>query len=264
MLHVIGALVRALVMSVVIIAPAFILPDIPNVAQELSLIIAAIVAAFVLFEYASKSPGFVDFRFAPPYNRFRVGILAALAVCLSLVCRATISGGADILALADMAVPLAITPNSPSEFALRKIAEFSTAADVDLLTRVFSVAFVVGAALTILMSLLLWVFKWPFGRAEFNLWVNLPTFAPAEIGLTGRRLKRDGWLNIIIAFGLFYLIPFSFPIIQSKLGPDLFGNVHSLVWVATIWAFLPALAFIRGICLIKVSRILGNATSMSK
>lgn len=264
MLHLIGALVRALVMSVIMITPAFILPNIPNVAQELSLIIAAIVAAFVLFEYASKSPGFVDFRFAPPYNRFRVAVLAVLAVSLSLICRAAINGGADILALADIAIPLAITPNSPAEFALRKIAEFNTATDITLLTRVFSVAFIISAALSLFLSLLLWVFKWPFGRAKFNLWVNLPTFAPAEIGLTGRRLRRDGWFNIIIAIGLFYLIPFSFPIIQTKLGPDLFGNMHSLVWVATVWAFLPALAFIRGASLIKISRILGKATSITR
>jgi len=255
----VGALIRALILAVIIAAPSFILPDIPNVARELTLIIAAIIAAFALFEYASKSPGFVDFRFAPPYNRFRVGILAGLAIGLSLLVRASITGNADILALADWSITYAVTPNSPAEFALAKIAEFETSSSTQLLTRVFSAAFLISVSLTGVMSLLLWVFKWPFGRTTFNLWVNLPTFAPAEVSLTGRRLRRDGWLNIILAFALFYATPFAFSQAQNMLGPDLFGDSHSLVWVATIWAFLPALMFIRGTSLIKISRILSKA-----
>lgn len=259
MVQLVGALVRALILGVVIVTPSYILPDIPNVARELSLIIAAIIAAFVLFEYASKTPGFVDFRFAPPYNRFRVGILAALAVGLSLICRATINGGPEILALADKSTLYTLTPNSPVEFALQKISQFETSSSNELLTRVFSSAFAIGGSLMLALSFLLWLFKWPFGRSKFNLWANLPTFAPAEVSLTGHRLRRDGWLNIFISFALFYAIPFSFGIIQNLLGPDLFGNMHSLVWVATIWAFLPAVTFIRGVSLIKISRILSKS-----
>ena len=263
MKKIIGALIRALILAVIIAAPSFILPNIPNVARELTLIIAAIIAAFVLFEYASKSPGFVDFRFAPPYNRFRVGILAGLAIGLSLIVRASANGNADILALADWSIIYGATPNSPADFALTKIATFETTSSTELLTRVFSAAFIISAALTGAMSLLLWIFKWPFGRTTFNLWVNLPTFAPAEVSLTGRRLRRDGWLNVILAFALYYIIPFAFPLVQNRLGPDLFGDSHSLVWVATIWAFLPALMFIRGISLIKISRILAKAIMAS-
>ena len=263
MVRFVGALIRALILAVIIAAPSFILPDIPNVARELTMIIAAIIAAFALFEYASKTPGFVDFRFAPPYNRFRVGILAALAIGLSLLVRASISGNADILALADWSITYTVTPNSPVEFALAKIATFETSSSPVLLTQVFSAAFIISVGLTAVMSLLLWVFKWPFGRTTFNLWVNLPTFAPAEVSRTGRRLRRDGWLNIILSFVLFYIIPFAFPLAQSRLGPDLFGDSHSLVWVATVWAFLPALMFIRGICLVKISRILSKAIMAS-
>ena len=254
-----GALTRALILGAIIAVPSFILPDIPNVARELSLIIAAILGAFALFEYASKSPGFVDFRFAPPYNRFRIGILAALVVGLSLVVRASLTANLDILSMADWARSIAVTPNSPVEFLMAKISVIDTASSERLLTRVFSSAFMIAVALTALMTVLLWVFKWPFGRTEFNLWANLPTFAPAEVSLTGRRLKRDGWLNIILSLALFYVIPFVFPLIQGRLGPDLFGNSHSLVWVAAIWAFLPAVMFIRGASLIKISRILSKA-----
>ena len=259
MKQLIGAIIRALILSVVIVAPSIIIPDIPNVTRELSFIIAGIIAAFALFEYASKSPGFVDFRFAAPYNRFRVGVLAALAVGISLIMRATVKGNADILSMADWTIPFTITPNSPVDFVLTKIADFETVTSVETFTRVFSSAFFISICLTVLMSALLWIFKWPFGRTQFNLWANLPTFAPAEVSLTGRRLRRDGWLNIILSLGLFYAIPFSFPIIQTRLGPDLFGDMHSLTWIVTVWAFLPALLFIRGTSLIKISRILSRA-----
>jgi len=255
----VGALIRALILAVIIAAPSFILPDIPNVARELSMIIAAIIAAFALFEYASKSPGFVDFRFAPPYNRFRVGILAGLAIGLSLLVRSSITGNNDILALADWSLTYTLTPNSPVDFALKQTAGFVTTSNEQLLSRVFSTAFTISIGLTSIMSLLLWVFKWPFGRTTFNLWANLPTFAPAEVSLTGRRLRRDGWVNVIFSAALFYIVPFSFPLVQDKLGPDLFGNSHSLVWIATVWAFLPSLMFIRGVSLIKISRILAKA-----
>ena len=223
------------------------------------MIIGGIIAAFALFEYASKTPGFVDFRFAPPYNRFRIGILAALAIGVSLVCRASINGDESILALADLTIPISLAKNSPVEFTLVKVAELDTASSMELLTRVFSVAFAISVSLTVLMSLLLWVFKWPFGRSEFNLWANLPTFTPAEVSLTGRRLRRDGWINIILSVLLFYAIPYVFPTVQANLGPDLFGNTHSLVWVVNICAFLPALLFIRGTSVIKISRILAKA-----
>jgi len=255
----IGAIIRAVILGIVIVSPAYILPDIPNVDRELSLIIAAIIAAFVLFEYGSKSPGFVDFRFAPPYNRFRVGILAALAIGLSLVGRAFVDGGNGLLELAERSMAYTITPNSPVEFALAKIASFETASGERLLALMFSSAFAIGVGLMLSMSLLLWIFKWPFGRSEFNLWVNLPTFAPAEVALTGRRLRRDGWLNILLGFGMFYAVPFAFPVLQNRLGPDMFGNLHSLVWITTVWAFLPAMLFIRGVSVIKISRILAKA-----
>ena len=254
-----GALVRALILSIIIVAPAFILPNIPNVARELSMIIAGILSAFALFEYASKSPGFVDFRFAPPYNRFRVAILAALAIGLSLVGRAEVNNSAEILAIADWTIPITISLNSPVDFALTKLTEISTTSSTETLTRLFSTGFFISTSLTAILSILLWVFKWPFGRKEFNLWANLPTFTPAEVSLTGRRLRRDGWLNILFSGALFYAIPFLFPLLQSRLGPDLFGDLHSLVWVVTFWAFLPTLMFVRGTSLIKISRILSRA-----
>jgi len=258
-LQFIGALLRAFILSIIIVAPSFILPDIPNVTRELSMIIAGIIAAFALFEYASKTPGFVDFRFAPPYNRFRVAILAALTIGLSLLGRAEISGNTEILAVADWTIPITDSLNSPVDFALTKLGEISTQGPTETLTRVFSAGFFISASMSFGLTALLWIFKWPFGRKEFNLWANLPTFAPAEVSLTGRRLRRDGWLNIVISAVLFYTIPYLFPLLQSRLGPDLFGDMHSLVWVVTFWAFLPALMFIRGTSLIKISRILSRA-----
>ena len=259
MLQFIGALVRAFILGIIIIAPAFILPNIPNVGRELSMIIAGIIAAFALFEYASKSPGFVDFRFAPPYNRFRVAVFAALAIGLSLLGRAIINGTPDILALADRTIPITVSLNSPVDFVLTKLAEISSRTSTETFTRLFSAGFFISASMSLLLAALLWIFKWPFGRKEFNLWANLPTFTPAEVSLTGRRLRRDGWLNILLSGVLFYAIPFLFPVLQSRLGPDLFGDMHSLVWLVTFWAFLPALMFIRGTSLIKISRILSRA-----
>ncbi len=255
----VGAFIRALIVVLIVITPAFILPDIGKTTQEMALIIAAIVAGFTLFEYAGKTPGFVDFRFAPPYNRFRIAIIAAQVVALSLLCRASLQEFPQILELADLAVGYDAFPYSPVEMAVAKTALVPLTTSPELMTQLFSVSFIVAAGLTIGLSVVLWVFGWPTERADFNLWVNLPTFSPSSVSQAEKRMKRDAFINIVLGIGLLYGIPYGFPYVVEILGTGLFENYHSLVWVVALWAFLPALMVTRGLSITKVSRILGKA-----
>jgi len=121
-----------------------------------------------------------------------VAVFAALAIGLSLLGRAIINGTPDILALADRTIPITVSLNSPVDFVLTKLAEISSRTSTETFTRLFSAGFFISASMSLLLAALLWIFKWPFGRKEFNLWANLPTFTPAEVSLTGRRLRRAG------------------------------------------------------------------------
>lgn len=259
MVRMIGALIRALVMVLIISAPSYLLPNVPDLTKELLLIIGAIVAAFTFFEYGGSNPGFVDFRFAPPFNRLRIAILAAQVIGLSLICRATVSGQAEIIDLANRAVELAAFANSPVEMAIENLSAGASEPMTILITQVLSSSLVIASVLAVGFSLLLWIFRWPAGRADFNIWRNLPTFTPAEIDKTEKKLKRDGVINIILSVGLLFGIPYSFPYIVDVLGRGGMMDYQTLVWIATLWAFLPALLFVRGASIIKIGRILDKA-----
>ena len=254
-----GALIRALIVVLIIIFPALLLPDMSKTAQELALIVGVIVAGFTMFEYASKNPGFVDFRFAPPYNRFRIAIIAAQVTALSLICRATIENIPQILAFADIAAGYATFPFSPVDMALDKTFDIPLATDPELMRRLFSASFVIAVGLVAVLGGVLWFLGWPMERSEFNLWLNLPTFSPSSVARAGSRMKRDAGINIMLGVVLIYTIPFGFPYIVETLGAGILEDNHSLVWVVSLWAFLPALLITRGIAITKVNRILSKA-----
>jgi len=86
-----GGLIRALLVIIIIAAPAFMLPAVSQAAQEISLIVGVIIGAFTMFEYSSSHPGLIDFRFAPPYNRIRFITFCVLVLTLIFLCRATVA-----------------------------------------------------------------------------------------------------------------------------------------------------------------------------
>jgi len=257
-----GAFIRGLLVLAVVALPAFLLPNASQAAQEISLIIGGIAGAFTLFEYASSHPGLVDFRFAPPYNRIRFVTFAAQVLALIFLCRAV--SGADsfspqVLAYADQAVAATNIPLSPVRIAIEMIGEDSSETFRSLLGRAAAVSFVISFASFLFFALTLWLFKWPVGRDNFNLWINLPTFEPTSGRDVERRLFRDGTANLLFGIGL----PFVIPVIASRSGgwfdPSVLQNYQPLIWGAALWAFLPASLIIRGAALIKVGWLVKRA-----
>lgn len=242
--------------------PAFLLPGASRAAQEISLILGAIAGAFTLFEYASSHPGLIDFRFAPPYNRIRFITFFALLASLVFLCRAETGAdafSADILAVADQAVAVTNVFLSPVRVAVEVIGAEESEAHRALLARAAAVSFVISFASFLFFAILLWLFRWPVGRDNFNLWVNLPTFEPSSGRDVERRLFRDGFANILVGLGL----PFVIPVIASRAGgwfdPSVLQNHQPLIWGCAVWAFLPASLIIRGAALVKVGWLVKRA-----
>lgn len=257
-----GALVRAILVLVVVASPAVLLPNVSQAAQEISLIIGAIAGAFTLFEYASSHPGLVDFRFAPPYNRIRFVTFSVQVLALVFLCRATSGADAfspDILELADQAVAVMNLPLSPVRVAVEMIGEGGADTFRLLLERAAAISFTVAFASFLFFAVTLWLFRWPVGRDNFNLWINLPTFEPSSGRDVERRLFRDGTANVLIGIGL----PFVIPVVASRSGgwfdPSVLQNYQPLIWGAALWAFLPASLIIRGAALIKVGWLVKRA-----
>jgi len=257
----IGALVRAFLVVIVIAAPAFLLPDVSVASQEISLIVGGIAAAFTLFEYASTHPGLIDFRFAPPYNRVRFAAFGAQVLGLVFLCRATSgadSFSGDVLELADNAILMLSFPLSPVSVATDMIATEESSTFILLIQRAAAVSFLITFVSLAFFAVLLWLFRWPVGRRDFNLWVNLPTFEPGYGRDVERRLRRDGMINIFFGLGFLYLLPVIISRASGWFDPSVLTNYQPLVWGATFWAFVSGSLVIRGAAILKVAWLVGR------
>jgi hypothetical protein len=251
-----GALARAILVIIVVAAPALLLPDVSQSALEISLIIGLIAAAFTIFEYASSHPGLIDFRFAPPYNRIRYFTIATLVLLLVFLCRAMSNEdpfSPDVIRLADRAADMLNVPLSPVNIAVDMLGQEGDDAFRLLIERAAALSYTVAFASLAFFAVVLWLFKWPTSRHNFNLWVNLPTFEPSSGRDVERRLRRDGVINLLLGIGLPYLVP----ALVSKSGgwfdPSVLANYQPLIWGCVAWAFLPASLMIRGAALLKVA-----------
>jgi hypothetical protein len=258
----VGAVIRSLLVVIVVATPAFLLPNASVASQEISLIIGGIAAAFTLFEYASTHPGLIDFRFAPPYNRVRFTAFAVQVLGLVFLCRATEgldSFSASLLALSDRAVGLLSFPMSPVNIAGDLLALGESEQFVTLIKRAAAISFIITFLSLAFFAVLLWLFRWPVGRRDFNLWVNLPTFEPGYGRDVERRLQRDGVINILVGLAFLYLLPVFLSRTSGWFDPSVLVNYQPLVWGATFWAFVSGSLVIRGAAILKVAYLVRRA-----
>ncbi len=259
-----GALVRAFLVVIVVAAPAFLLPNVSVASQEISLIVGGIAASFTLFEYASTHPGLIDFRFAPPYNRVRFMAFATQVISLVFLCRATEGDdafAADVLNLADQAVAMMQFPLSPVNIAAEMIAAGEDEFFITLIKRAAALSFIITFLSLAFFAVLLWLFRWPVGRRDFNLWINLPTFEPGYGRDVERRLYRDGMINVFVGLAFLYLLPVLISRASGWFDPSVLINYQPLVWGATFWAFVAGSLVIRGAAILKVSWLVKRTRS---
>lgn len=218
---------------------------------------------FTFFEYGSSTPGFVDFRYAPPYNRFRAFTIASQILAITLVCRAVELGLSDavIVDWARQAAQMLDFQFSPVAMAIDAILADSKFSDTTAILLVYciTVSFVVGIGLTVLFSLIIWVFPWPRDRENFNLWANLPTFQPKDGANIPRRLRRDAYFNFVLGIVLIYALPLLPTVGLNWLTVDIFENNQATVWAATLWVFIATSLIARAIAMLKIARILSRA-----
>lgn len=262
-MRLIGAIFRAFLVVVVAAIPSLLLPSASQGAVEFALIIGGIIGIFTFFEYGSTAPGFVDFRYAPPYNRFRAFTIATQVIAVTLVCRAVELGlsEAAIVDWARQAAQMLDFKFSPVSMGIDAILTDSRFSDTSAILLVYSISasFVIGIGLTAIFALILWVFPWPKDRENFNLWANLPTFQPKDGSNIPRRLRRDAYFNIILGAALIYALPLLPTFGIDWLTVDIFENSQAMVWAATLWVFIATSLIARAFAMLKIARILSRA-----
>ncbi len=262
-MRLLGAIVRGFWVVAVVAIPSLLLPSASQASLEFSLIVGAIIAVFTIFEYGTESPGFVDFRFAPPYNRFRVFTLATQVIITTLIVRSVELdlSGSDILEWSQRAAEKLDFPYSPVTWAIDIILEDARFSDTAAVLLVYSasMSFVIGFGLTLLFSILLWLFPWPLDRANFNLWLNLPMLHIKDGVDIVKRLRRDAVFNIVLGAALIYGLPYIPTYGFDWLTTGIFENSQAIVWATTLWIFIPGGLLARSLAMLKIASIIRRA-----
>jgi len=254
-----GAFVRAILVALLVATPSLILPGASNASLELSMIFALIGAAIVLFEYGSSHPGLVEFRFAPPFNRIRFLSLFLSVLLMAIMLRGDVTGGdfTRTVVVAGDAIGRAMDfPFSPVTILTKLLAHDGGASQESAIRSAAGISYAVSLLSLAIFAIVIRVLSWPLGRGNFNVWVNLPTFDPASTNDVENRLTRDARVNIIFGFTLPFLVPMAASLSKSYYDFGAVGSHQTLIWMVSVWAFLPASLFMRGLALGKIARLI--------
>lgn len=257
--QVLSALARACLVAAVVALPALILPSVAADTEQIVLIVAVLAAFLTFMEYYGRYPSIVAFRFAPPYNRLKFGAVMLSVVALSLIIRGKTDPGAMTSMLTHLAAWLGAAldfPWSPVRLVLLMMPPRTEAGQIAEMRMAAGVCYAVSLAMVLIFALLVRVANWPMQKRVFNVWVNLPLFDPTSGGDVVERLRREAGVNILLGILLPFFVPAA---VKSFL--DLNGTVsvitpHTLIWMLTAWAILPASLLIRGIALYRVAGLI--------
>ena len=118
------------------------------------------------------------------------------------------------------------------------------------------IAYVMALLGLVVFGVLVRIYGWPVRYGAFNVWINLPLFDPTGGGDVLARLKRDSIVNVTLGFLLPFLLPACVKLGGAVVDLSLVSNPHTLIWVMTIWAFVPVNLVIRGVALARVADII--------
>lgn len=254
--HLLKALVRAFLVLLVIAMPSVMLPSANVDTNAIVALIALVAAVFTFVEYYSKYPSLVEFRDAPPFNRVR---FASLLFTVFLLC--TIFQGQFapttltkfVGAIGALIGHVIDFPFSPVNLVVNMLPEHASAKSVNLIRAAAGISYLISLLTLAAFLVLLRLQGWPSADTPFNVWVNLPTFDPSTGSDVVARLRRDGYVNIILGFTLPFLLPLAIGSASRLFTPIALDSPQTMVWTMTIWAFLPVSLFMRGIAMRRIA-----------
>ncbi len=254
-----GAALRAVLVLWLVLIPALIAPA-DRVENMLVVAFVAVFAAvFTLVEYSSNAPSLVEFRAAPPFNRLRFVSLMLIVFCLSHLARG-LDGAAGFTlfahAIGIKMGQIADFPYSPVRLLISIMPESTETAQLIQMRTMAGLSYLTSIVTLLAFILVLRFRGWPQRSGVFNVWVNLPTFDPAAGGDVVDRLNRDSMFNLILGFLLPFILAAIGKIANDFVQPITITSSHTLIWMITLWAFLPLCLLMRGVALARVAQMI--------
>ena len=250
----VGAVLRAVAMIVIVAMPAVMLPG-SHDSDYFAALACLAVGCLVMAEYTATYPGLIEFRDAPPYNRFRA-ITAFAVLFLLTVVGVHAQGAESTLAILLRAVGHSVGAAldfsfSPVRLMLLTVAD-GEARVAEVLTPMLGLAAVVGVAAVGLFAALMRATGWPLGRGRLNLWTNLPLFDPVAGEDVAERLRKSAAVNYSFAFLSPFLVPLGIEVGGEIVGTHSGADMQVMVWTVAIWVLAPVCFAMRAMALGKI------------
>jgi len=254
-----GALLRAVMIVVLVVAPSMLVPGLAPDAQQTVALVALFAGLFTFVEYKAEAPGLIEFRDAAPFNRIRFLLLASTLLALALIER----GRTDPSTLTQLVEAVGALigqamdfPYSPVRLATQALAPGAGDAEIAILRTAAGTAYLTSLLCLFWFSFHMRRGSWPRQGQVFNVWINLPTFDPTSGSDIVARLERDARINISLGFLLPFLAPVVVRLVMGGIESSSLTSSQSLIWTMTAWAFLPASLFMRGIAMFRVAQMI--------
>lgn len=251
----VGAAARAVLAALLVVMPALVLPATIGGGGFALPLVCFIAATFVFVEYYTDYPSVVEFRDAPPFNRLRFACLFAVVLSTAVVCadfvRPTLFSGA-LTSLGTLAGTALDFPYSPLRLLLIGVAESPGATALEAVHAAAGLA-CVYAALTLGIFALVVRRGWPLRDGPFNVWINMPLFDPTSGGDIVQRLRREGRVNLMLGVLVPFVLPAALKVVTLAVGPLRLGDPHTLIWMMSVWGFLPVSMIMRALALQRVA-----------
>ena len=254
-----GAVMRAVLVMLVIATPTVLLGDGRTDSQQLVALLALFMGVLTFVEYNAVYPGLVEFRDAPPFNRVRFLMLFVTVFCLSAIERGRVHPTTltELIHAVGTLIGMSMDfPYSPVRLATLMLSGPATEAQIGAVRTAAGMAYLISLISLSFFVVLMRVGGWPRRDRPFNVWVNLPTFDPTSGGDVVARLRRDARVNIAIGFLLPFIIPAVVQTASVGFQPLGVASSKTMIWTMTLWAFLPASLFMRGIAMGRVAEMI--------
>ncbi|TCP59914.1 hypothetical protein EV663_11410 [Rhodovulum bhavnagarense] len=257
--RVFGAALRAFFVVLMISLPSLLLPGVIGDITQIVALLCIFAAGLVFFEYSAISPGLVEFRDAPPFNRIRFAAMFFTVMMLTLICKGQVEPTTLTMfasAIGSVIAQVTDFPYSPVHLFIGLLPEGTDPAQVQLVRVSAGVAYLVSVVSLGVFVLVTRIKTWPSRNGAFNVWVNLPTFDPTAGGDVVERLNRDARFNIALGVVLPFVVPVVIQASSMLFSPFTLGSPHTLIWTVSAWALFPAGLFMRGIAIGRVAAMI--------
>jgi len=254
-----GAALRGILVAILVATPSLLLPGHTSDATEMVALLAILAGLLTFAEYNTDFPSFIEFRDAPPLNRLRFFALFIMFMGLTLVAKhqyepTTLT--ALIAGMGGLVGHVFDFPYSPVRLMVLVLPYDAPPSTVDNVRLAAGVCYGVAIATMLIFFINVRFRGWPTSRGPFNVWVNLPLFAPTAGGDVVYRLQRDARVNIVLGFLLPFIIPALVKIAANLIDPISFDDPQTVIWTLSAWAFLPASMVMRGLAMAKIAELI--------